>query len=138
MERLLIVNAHMYSLSDYKNKFRAKYPDNIQGGSLLIHIGRIVNRFLTTGTVSKGKSLGRQPKCNEIVEGLRERVEETPQISVACLSQQSGVQSVLCMLLNKFKILLKNLQDLFFLKNTVIYVGRADGVRQPSLGRIYH
>jgi hypothetical protein len=58
----------------------------------------------------------------------RERVEETPQISVACLSQQSGVQSVLCMLLNKFKILLKNLQDLFFLKNIIIYVGRADGV----------
>jgi hypothetical protein len=58
----------IYSLSDYKNKFRAKYPDNIQGGSLLIHIGRIVNRFLTTGTVSKGKSSGRQPKCNEIVE----------------------------------------------------------------------
>jgi hypothetical protein len=34
-------------------------------------------------------------------------VEETPQISVACLSQQSGLQYVLCILLNKFKILLK-------------------------------
>jgi hypothetical protein len=55
-------------------------------------------------------------------------VEETPQISVAGLSQQSGIQSVLCMLLNKFKILLKNLQDLFLLKHTVIYVGREDEV----------
>jgi hypothetical protein len=40
-------------------------------------------------------------------------VKETPQASVADLSQQSGVQSVLCILSNKFKILLKNLQDLF-------------------------
>jgi hypothetical protein len=57
-------------------------------------------------------------------------VEEIPQISVpiSCLSQQSDVhlyvvQSVLCTLLNKFKILLKNLQDPFLLKNTVIYGG---------------
>jgi hypothetical protein len=65
---------------------------------------------------------------DEIVKDLRGRVEETPQISVSCLSQQSGVQSVLCMLLTKFKILLKNLQHLFLLKNAVIYVGREDGV----------
>jgi hypothetical protein len=88
--------------------------------------------FLTTGTVSKSKSSGWPPVSDEIIEDLREMVEETPQISVACLSQQSGVQSVLCMLLNKFKILLKNLQDLFLLKNTVIYVVHS------SLGRIYH
>jgi hypothetical protein len=87
-----------------------------------------VNRFLTTGTVSKGKSSGWLPISDEIIEDLRERVEETPQISVACLYQQSGVQSVLCMLLNKFKISLKNLQNLFLLKNTVIYVGRKDVV----------
>jgi hypothetical protein len=87
-----------------------------------------VNRFLTTGTVSKGKSSGWSPISDEIIEDLRERVEETPQISVACLSQQSGVQSVLRMLINKFKILLKNLHDLFLLKNTVIYVGRKDVV----------
>jgi hypothetical protein len=47
-----------YSLSDYKNKFRAKYPDNIQGGSLFTHIERIVNRFLTTGIVCTCKSSG--------------------------------------------------------------------------------
>jgi hypothetical protein len=67
-------------------------------------------------------------------------MEETPQISVPCLSQQSGVQSLLCMLLNKFQILLKNLQDLFLLKNTVIYVGRKYEVNTifDSRGRIYH
>jgi hypothetical protein len=85
-----------YSLSDCKNEFRAKYPDNIQDDSLLTHIGRIVNRFLTTGTVSKGKSSGRPPVSDEIVEDLRERVEETPQISVARLSQQSGVPRSTC------------------------------------------
>jgi hypothetical protein len=37
-----------YSLFDCKNEFWAKYPDNILDRF-------IVNRFLTTGTVSKGK-----------------------------------------------------------------------------------
>jgi hypothetical protein len=81
-----------------------------------------------TQTVGKVKSSGSPPISDEIVEDMREKEEETPQISVAYLSQQSGVQSVLCMLLNKFKILLKNLQDLFLLKNTAIYVGREDEV----------
>jgi hypothetical protein len=67
-----------YSLSDYKNKFRAKYPDNIQGGSLFTHIERIVNRFLTTGIVCTRTAI----MSEEFVEDLRERVEET-QISVA-------------------------------------------------------
>jgi hypothetical protein len=90
-----------YSLFDSKNEFWAKYPDNILDYSLLTHIGRIVNRFLTTATVSKGKSSGWPPISDEIVEDFE---KESAQISVACLSQQSGVQSVLCILLNKFKI----------------------------------
>jgi hypothetical protein len=63
-----------YSLSDCKNEFWAKYPDNILDHSLRTHIRRIVNRFLTTGTVSKGKSSGWPPISDEIVEDLRERV----------------------------------------------------------------
>jgi hypothetical protein len=117
-----------YSFSDYKNKLQAKYPDNFQDRSFLTHIGRIMNRFITSGTFSKGKSSGWALTSDEIVQNLKGRVEETPQISVLCSSQQSDVQSVLCMLLNKFKILWKNLQDLFLLKNTIIYVGRKDGV----------
>jgi hypothetical protein len=53
---LLMVHGYMYLLCDFKNEFRAKYQVNIQNDSLLTHIGRIVNRFLTTGIVSKGKS----------------------------------------------------------------------------------
>jgi hypothetical protein len=51
----------LFLLSDHKNKFRIKYPDNIQDGSFLTHVGRIVNRFLTTGIVGKGKSSGWPP-----------------------------------------------------------------------------
>jgi hypothetical protein len=52
----LINGAWIYLLCDFKNEFRAKYQVNIQNVSLLTHIGRIVNRFLTTGIVSTGKS----------------------------------------------------------------------------------
>jgi hypothetical protein len=48
-----------------------------------------VNRFLTTRTRINHQD--DHPVSDEIVEGLRERVEETPQISVAGLSKQSGV-----------------------------------------------
>jgi hypothetical protein len=85
-----------YSLSDCKNELRAKYSNNIQDDCLLTHVGRIVNRFLTTGTVSKGKSSGRPPVSHKIVEDLRETVEETPQITVARLSQLSGVPRSTC------------------------------------------
>jgi hypothetical protein len=50
-----------------------------------------VNRFLTIGTISKGKSSGRPPVSDEIVEDLKEMMEKALQISIACLSQQSGV-----------------------------------------------
>jgi hypothetical protein len=60
-------------------------------------IGRIVNRFLTIGTIiSKGKSSGRPPVSDEIVENLKETVEKTLQISIARLSQQSGVPRSTC------------------------------------------
>jgi transposase len=46
--------------------------------------------------VSKGKSSGRPPVSHKIVEDLRETVEETPQITVARLSQLSGVPRSTC------------------------------------------
>jgi hypothetical protein len=55
-----------------------------------------VNRFLTLRTISKGKSLGRPPVSDEILEDLKEMVEKTLQISIACLSQQSGVPRSTC------------------------------------------
>jgi hypothetical protein len=39
-----------------------------------------VNRFLTIGTISKGKSSGRPPVSDEIVEDLKEMVEKTTDI----------------------------------------------------------
>jgi hypothetical protein len=41
------------------------------------------------------------------------------------------------MLVKKLKILLKNLQDQFLLKNAVIYVGRKDGVNTIFDSPIY-
>jgi hypothetical protein len=47
---------------------------------LLTHIKRIVNRFLTIRTISKGKSLGRPLVSDEILEDLKEMVEKTTDI----------------------------------------------------------
>jgi hypothetical protein len=69
-----------------------KISNNIQDD----HIKRIVNRFLTIRTISKGKSLGRPPVSDEILDDLKEMVEKTLQISIACLSQQSGVLQSTC------------------------------------------
>jgi hypothetical protein len=63
---------------------------------MLTHIKRTVNRFLTIRTISKGKSLGRPPVSDAILEDLKEMVEKTLQISTACLSQQSGVLRSTC------------------------------------------
>jgi hypothetical protein len=71
---------------------------------LLTHIGRIVNRFLTIGTISKCKSSGRPPVPDEIVEDLKETVEKTLQISIARLSQQSGVPRSTCHKIIKNKL----------------------------------
>jgi hypothetical protein len=48
---------------------------------------------MRVGTSStKGKSSRRPPISDKIVEVLKEKVEATAQISVPCLSQQSGVR----------------------------------------------
>jgi hypothetical protein len=48
-----------YSFSDCKNELGAKYPDNILDHSSLTHIGRIVNKFSTTGTVNINNNKGK-------------------------------------------------------------------------------
>jgi hypothetical protein len=74
-----------------------------------------VNRFLTIGTINKGKSSGRPPVSDEVIEDLKEMVEKIPQISVAHLSQQSGVPRSTChkiiknkQQLHPYKIIYKN------------------------------
>jgi hypothetical protein len=83
-----------------------------------------VNRFLTIRTISKGKSLGRPPVSDEILEDLKEIVEKTLQISIACLSQQSGVpRALVTKQLHLYKISVvqeSNLQIIKVVFNNVI------------------
>jgi hypothetical protein len=50
-----------------------------------------VNRFLTIGTISEGKSSGRPPVSDEIVEDLKEMVEKTRQIYLNNLVYQEAL-----------------------------------------------
>jgi hypothetical protein len=44
--------------------------------NLIPQIRSIVNRFVATGSVEKGKSVGRPPVNEEIVEDLRQRMNK--------------------------------------------------------------
>jgi hypothetical protein len=57
---------------------------------------RIVDRFDKTGDVSKGKSSGRPQVGEDIVEDLREGMEQNPRASLLRLSAQSGVPLSTC------------------------------------------
>ncbi|KAJ3662057.1 hypothetical protein Zmor_006424 [Zophobas morio] len=82
----------VYSVQACKDEYLAKFPElNIEEQSLMTHIKRIVDRFNSTGNVSKGKSPGRPPVSEEVVEDLRERMEQSPKKSLSKLSLQSGV-----------------------------------------------
>jgi hypothetical protein len=60
-----------------------------------------VNRFLTTGTISKGKSSEWPPVSDEIVEDLRERLQLHPyKISVQELQPADLSQAYKTKLLN--------------------------------------
>jgi hypothetical protein len=79
-----------------------------------------VNRFLTIRTISKGKSLGGPPGSDEILEVLKEMVEKTLQISIACLSQQSGVPRSTCHKIIKIGYNCNYLLSLFSVVNYVV------------------
>jgi hypothetical protein len=59
--------------------------------NLIAHIRRIVDRLVATGSVEKGKSVGRPPVNEEIVEDLRQRIEQSPKKSLRKLSLQADV-----------------------------------------------
>jgi hypothetical protein len=44
--------------------------------NLIPHVRRIVDRFVATGGIERGKSVGRPPVNEEIVEDLRQRMEQ--------------------------------------------------------------
>lgn len=93
----LINGEWIYSVEACKNEYLAKYPDvQILESSLKAHIRDVMNRFMQTGNVSKGKSPGRPQVSQEVVEDLRTRVEQNPQMSLSKLSLQSGVPFSTC------------------------------------------
>ena len=62
----------------------------IQETSLEADIRDVINSFVPTGSVDKGKSRGRPSVSEEVVDGLRP-LEQNPQISLTRFPQNSGV-----------------------------------------------
>jgi hypothetical protein len=61
-----------------QEEFFGKLPnDNIVEANLTAHIRRIVDWFVATGSVEKGKSVGRPSVNDEIVEDSRQRMEQS-------------------------------------------------------------
>jgi hypothetical protein len=50
--------------------------NNIWKANLIPHVRRIVDRFVATRSIEKGKTVGRPPVKDEIVEDLRQRMEQ--------------------------------------------------------------
>src|SRR5699024_2578615 len=93
----LVNGTWTYSLQACKNEYLVRFPDiQIQEASLMKHIRDVIDRFVRTGSVSKGKSPGRPSVSDETVADLRERVEQNPRISLPKLSLQSGVPMTTC------------------------------------------
>jgi hypothetical protein len=62
-----------YSVQVCKEEFLAKYLDqNVLEKSLAAHIHLIVNHFVTTGSVEKGKSSGHSKVMENVVENIRD------------------------------------------------------------------
>ena len=96
----------MYSVTACKQEYLVKCRDLIiQETSLEAHIRVVINRFVRTSRVDKGKSLGRPSVSEEVVDDLR-RLEQNPQTFLTRLFQQSGVP-VATKLNNGFKALTK-------------------------------
>ena len=61
-----------------------------QKTSLGAHIRDVINRFVRTSSVEKGKSSGKYSESEEVVDDLR-RLEQRPQTSLTIFPQQSRV-----------------------------------------------
>jgi hypothetical protein len=68
-----------YSVQASKEEFLAKYlHQNVLEKCLTAHIHGIFNRFVTTGSVEKGKSSGRPKVMENVVENIRDHLEAHP------------------------------------------------------------
>jgi hypothetical protein len=82
-----------------KEEFLANYPEqNVLEKSLAAHTHRIVNRFVTTGSIEKEKSSGRPKVIEDVVENIRDHLdlEEHPRTSLTRLFLQTGVSRSTC------------------------------------------
>jgi hypothetical protein len=94
-----------YSVQACKDEYLAKFPHlDVEEQSLMTHIRRIVDRFDKTGDVSKGKSSERPQVGEDIVEDLKQRMEQNPRTSLPRLSAQSGVPLSTCQKIMKKRI----------------------------------
>jgi hypothetical protein len=81
-----------YSVQACKEEFLTNYLDqNVLEKSLAAHLLRIVNRFVTTGSVEKGKSSGGPEVMEHVVENIRDHLEEHPRTSLTRLSLQTCI-----------------------------------------------
>ena len=71
----------MYSVTACIQEYMDKYPDlQTQETSLEARIRNAINKFVRTDTVNKEKSPGRPSVFEEVVDDLRQRLEQNPQI----------------------------------------------------------
>jgi hypothetical protein len=78
-------NGHwLYSQQSAYEQFVETYPEEqIEYPNFAQHCGRIVERFVSTGYVEKGKSTGRPIVATpDVVQNVEEIVEENPHISI--------------------------------------------------------
>ena len=80
----------VYSITACKHEYLAKYPDlQMQETWLEANIRDVINTFVRTGSVDKGKSPGGS-SVSEEVDDLR-RLDQNSQTSLTRFAQQSGV-----------------------------------------------
>jgi hypothetical protein len=86
-----------YSVEPCLDQFRMRFPDyHYDDHCLRQKIRRPLERFQETGSVVKSKSSGRPPVTQDIVEDIRERIEDNPNISLRRLALQSNVPLSTC------------------------------------------
>ena len=82
-----------YSVNQTYHQFEANFPECVT--TLLIfsqHCFRVVERYLSTGNLLRGKSPGRSSiTTNEVIEDVTVRMGRTPRKSIRKLSFQTGL-----------------------------------------------
>jgi hypothetical protein len=85
-----------YSVEPCLDQFCIRFPDyHCDDHCLHQKIKRPLERIQETGSVVKSKSSGRPPVAQDIVEDIREKIEDNPNISLWRLALQSKSTALL-------------------------------------------